>query len=282
MFFWNKDTYILVVDYFSRYIEVAKLNVTSAATVIAAMKETFSRHGIPETVVSDNGPQYASEKFKDFAMEYGFVHITSSPRYPQANGEAERAVATVKGLWKGGGEKTKALLSYRATPLECGYSPAQLLMGRQLKTTLPQQPVTLLPRWPNMKQFKTKQRQYKANQQRQYDRRHRVRPLTVLQTGQTVWLPREKKEGTVVQHATTPRSYIIDTDEGQIRRNRTHVRPLRSPERSELTVSTQQTGVEENAGRESSIPSNNTQDTVKPSYVTSSGRVSRPPKRLDL
>uniref|UniRef100_A0A8C7WX74 Integrase catalytic domain-containing protein n=1 Tax=Oryzias sinensis TaxID=183150 RepID=A0A8C7WX74_9TELE len=266
MFFWNKDTYILVVDYFSRYIEVAKLNVTSAATVIAAMKETFSRHGIPETVVSDNGPQYASEKFKDFAMEYGFVHITSSPRYPQANGEAERAVATVKGLWKGG-----ALLSYRATPLECGYSPAQLLMGRQLKTTLPQQPVTLLPRWPNMKQFKTKQRQYKANQQRQYDRRHRVRPLTVLQTGQTVWLPREKKEGTVVQHATTPRSYIIDTDEGQIRRNRTH-----------LTVSTQQTGVEENAGRESSIPSNNTQDTVKPPYVTSSGRVSRPPKRLDL
>uniref|UniRef100_A0A3B3HLM4 Gypsy retrotransposon integrase-like protein 1 n=1 Tax=Oryzias latipes TaxID=8090 RepID=A0A3B3HLM4_ORYLA len=94
MFFWNKDTYILVVDYFSRYIEVAKLNVTSAATVIAAMKETFSRHGIPETVVSDNGPQYASEKFKDFATEYGFVHITSSPRYPQANGEAERAVAT--------------------------------------------------------------------------------------------------------------------------------------------------------------------------------------------
>ena len=65
-------------------------------------------------------------------MEYGFTHVTSSPRYPQANGEAERAVATVKGLWKGGGEEAKALLTYRATPLESGYSPAQ-----QIRSDIP-------------------------------------------------------------------------------------------------------------------------------------------------
>ena len=65
--------------------------------------------------------------FESFAMEYGFTRVTSSPRYPQANGEVERAVATVKGLWKGGGDKAKALQTYRATPLEIGYSPVQLL-----------------------------------------------------------------------------------------------------------------------------------------------------------
>ncbi|XP_056114034.1 uncharacterized protein K02A2.6-like [Rhinichthys klamathensis goyatoka] len=92
LFFWEKKTYLLIVDYFSRYIEVAHLHIASANTVIAALKEAFSRQGIPDTVVSDNGSQYCCEMFRDFSTEYGFTHITSSPRYPQANGE----------LWCGG------------------------------------------------------------------------------------------------------------------------------------------------------------------------------------
>lgn len=118
LFFWEKKTYI--VDFFSRYIEVAHLKVASAET---ALKDVFSRNGPPQTVVSDNGPQFSGSPFQNFAIEYGFTHVTSSPRYPQGNGEAERAVATVKGLWKGGGDKAKALMAYRATPLESGYSP---------------------------------------------------------------------------------------------------------------------------------------------------------------
>ncbi|KAJ8346897.1 hypothetical protein SKAU_G00282980 [Synaphobranchus kaupii] len=99
LFHWDKSTYLLVVDYFSRYIEVAQLHMTTTNTVIAALKNVFGRHGVAETIVSDNGPQYSSSAF-----QYRFEHITSSPRYPQANGEAERAVATVKNLWKDGGE----------------------------------------------------------------------------------------------------------------------------------------------------------------------------------
>ncbi|KAL6475040.1 hypothetical protein MHYP_G00160800 [Metynnis hypsauchen] len=168
LFFWEKKTYLLLVDYFSRYIEVAHLSVATAGTVIAALKDVFSRHGIPETVISDNGPQYSCELFRDFAEEYGFTHCTSSPRYPQANGEAERAVATVKGLWKGGEEKLKALMTYRATPLECGYSPAQLLMGRQLRTTIPQLPANLRPRWPNIRGLRKAETRAKEKQQRNY------------------------------------------------------------------------------------------------------------------
>ena len=80
--------YLLVVDYYSRYVELAKLTSTTSPTIIQHLKSIFARHGVPESVVSDNGPQYSSNAFATFAEEYGFTHITSSPRYAQANGLA--------------------------------------------------------------------------------------------------------------------------------------------------------------------------------------------------
>ena len=81
-----------MVDYASSYVEIAKLAATTSPDVILHMRSIFARHGIPETVVSDNGPQYASYEFARFASEDGFIHVTSSPRYPQSNGKAERPV----------------------------------------------------------------------------------------------------------------------------------------------------------------------------------------------
>ena len=78
--------YLLTVDYFSRYPEVTKLTTTTSATVISHLKNMFSHHGIPEVVCSDNGPQFSDLEFTQFAKEYGFCHITSSPKYPQSNG----------------------------------------------------------------------------------------------------------------------------------------------------------------------------------------------------
>ena len=75
--------------------------------------------------MSDNGPQYAAETFRQFADKNGFIHVTSSPRYPQYNGEAERAVQTVKNLLRKNEDPY-----YRNAPLANGYSPEQLLMGR--------------------------------------------------------------------------------------------------------------------------------------------------------
>ena len=98
LFCWNKSTYLLAVDYFSRFIEIAKLSTTTSQDVINHLKSMLARHGIPEVVRSDNGPQYSSESFAQFAQNYGFVHVTSSPKYPQSNGAAERAVRTVKSL----------------------------------------------------------------------------------------------------------------------------------------------------------------------------------------
>jgi transposase InsO family protein len=95
--------YVVAVDYYSRFIELVELRHQTADSVINALKSIFSRHGVPTTVFSDNGPCYAAAQFAIFANTYGFTHVTSSPRYPQSNGAAERAVQTVKNLLKKSG-----------------------------------------------------------------------------------------------------------------------------------------------------------------------------------
>ena len=79
LFSWKGSQYLLVIDYFSRYVELSKLSATTSQDVINQMKSIFARHGIPNEVVSDNGPQFSSKVFHSFAGEYGFVHTTSSP-----------------------------------------------------------------------------------------------------------------------------------------------------------------------------------------------------------
>lgn len=146
--------YLLIVDYFSRYPEVARLTTTTSAAVITAMKAVFARHGIPEMVRSDNGPQYSSHEFAAFAESYRFNHSTSSPHYPQSNGQAEWMVQRVKRLVASSPDSFMALLTYRATPLPwCQLSPAELCVGRQIQTTVPQpiKHLSLLARFPGEK-----------------------------------------------------------------------------------------------------------------------------------
>ena len=89
LFEFKGTAYLLLVDYYSRYIEIVKLSTTTALGVISAMKPIFARHGIPNVIISDNGPQYASQELRDFAAAYNFQHFTSSPYHPEGNREAE-------------------------------------------------------------------------------------------------------------------------------------------------------------------------------------------------
>ncbi|XP_061127410.1 uncharacterized protein K02A2.6-like [Syngnathus typhle] len=186
LFTLNNSNYVLLVDYYSRFVEIAKLTPTRSEDVIVHLKSIFSRHGIPEFFYSDNGPQFSSQQFKDFAAAYGFRHVTSSPRFAQSNGEAERHVQTVKGLLKKAKDPYLALLAYRATPLANGYSPAQLLMGRRLRTPVPQLPSLLVPRLPNKGFVASREGEMKLKYSEGYNRRHRVRDLPQLSPGQPV------------------------------------------------------------------------------------------------
>lgn len=95
----------------------------------------FSQFGILETLVSDNGPQYSSKEFADFAKWYDFNHITSSPLYAQSNGQAEHTAQTIKKIQ--GGSPDFYLSLFDTTPFPwCNLSPAELLMGQRLRVLL--------------------------------------------------------------------------------------------------------------------------------------------------
>ena len=198
-------TYLITVDYYSRWIEIKRLKTQTTESVIAASKELYATHGIPDIVISDNGPCFSAESFQEFAASYGFVHITSSPRYPRSNGEVERAVRTAKGLLKKNEDPYLALLTYRSTPLQNGLSPSELLMGRRLRTQLPVLPSTLVPRnlLREREEVAKKEEIYRSNQKNNFDRRHQVHELPDLRTGESVWIRDQDRLGTGAHPAST-------------------------------------------------------------------------------
>ena len=226
LFHLKGEEYIVVVDYFSRFPEVKKLKATTSQSIINVLKTMFSRYGIPEELRSDNGPQFSSQEFAEFAKKYQFTHSTSSPHFPASNGQAERAVQTVKNLLKNSSDPFLALLSYRATPIPwCGRSPAELLMGRKIRTTLPMSTDNLTPQWCYLSDFKEADKRYKSKLKRNYDHRHRVRDLPEIPDNTDVWITTggQPVVGQTSNMAHTPRSYNVQTSSGVVRRNRAHL-----------------------------------------------------------
>lgn len=139
----------------------------------------------------------------------------------------------MKGLLKKATDLYMALLAYRATPLQNGYSPAQLLMGRRLRTTVPTHPSELQPALPDRSSLFQKEREKRMSDAANFNRRHRAKPLSSLSPGQEVWITDTKTSGTVIQSHTSPRSYLVDAPHGVVRRNRLHLIPLQSPAQDE-------------------------------------------------
>ena len=274
LFEWKQATYLLVVDYFSRFIEIARLNQTTTSEVTNHLKSIFARHGIPETLISDNGPQYASHQFQEFAHEYEFRHITSSPYFPQGNGEAKRAVGTIKSPMKKNDDPYKALLAYWTTPLQMGYSPSQLLMGRVLRSTVPTTRFQRQPQIPDLVAARTRDKRNKARQKRNHDTHRGARQLPLLESGDQVWVPQRQREGEV-QSEVAPQSYTVEIEGDTIRRNRRDLVRLPSPANQETGEHT-----DSNDSNNTRSPLDSSESAETPS-VRRSQRDSRPPSRYD-
>uniref|UniRef100_A0A3P9LTR7 Integrase catalytic domain-containing protein n=1 Tax=Oryzias latipes TaxID=8090 RepID=A0A3P9LTR7_ORYLA len=197
---------------------IAQLSNTRSMDVVVHLKSIFARHGIPQVLVTDNGPQFSGSHFQAFAACYGFEHVTFVETW-----EAERAVQTIKRLLKKSSDPYRALLAYRATPLQNGYSPAELLMGRRLRTTVPALPSLLDPALPDYHTLGAKEREKRWRDARTSDKRHKARNLEPLVPGQEVWITDARAQGTVISAHEAPRSYRIKVPQGTLIRNRHHL-----------------------------------------------------------
>jgi hypothetical protein len=229
IFEFGRKHFLLSVDYYSKFIEVDELNNLSCGNTITKLKEQFARHGIPERLRSDCGTQFTSKLFQQFCKEYGIQHNISSPHFQSSNGEAERAVQTVKNLWRKNNDKHLALLDYRTTPLEgINLSPAQLLMGRRPRNKLPASKSLHLPASYDHESVKQRLNDDKARQKRYHDKPG-SKQHTPFQQGDEVRMApyggnQQWKPAVVLQPHSAPRSYLVQSGDKVYRRTSRHLR----------------------------------------------------------
>ncbi|XP_055585351.1 uncharacterized protein K02A2.6-like [Uranotaenia lowii] len=136
----------VVVDYFSRYIEIEVMTKTDSSETIKRLDSIFARFGLPLSITADNGPQFASTEFKEFCDTNNIKLINTTPYWPQQNGEVERQNRSIlkrliisqtsNGDWMN--ELNKYLMMYRSSPHSTTKkTPSEMLMGYNIRDRLP-------------------------------------------------------------------------------------------------------------------------------------------------
>ena len=235
IFDYDGKQYLIVTDYYSRYIIVRRLQNIMAETICEQISDIFMEFGLPESIIADCGTQYISEKFKNACKNSNVILSHSAPHHHQANSSAERSVGTVKNLWKKatelGQSKATALWMHRVTPLDDTLpSPSELLFGRKPKLFLPSG---------KGGRNEANDRHIEANDRRQEAQRIHYRAgvdKQPLNTGETVdvyntirkvWEP-----ATVIERPSPikePRTYIVEKNGRRLFRTREHIKPRKAP-----------------------------------------------------
>ena len=206
--------FLVLIDAHSKWIEAFPVNSATSKVTIQQLRTVFAQFGIPDSVVTDNGTCFTSAEFEEFLARNGISHRKSAPYHPATNGLAEGAVQILKQGLKKNTEGSlsdriaKLLFAYRRTPHSTtGVSPAQLLMGRNLKSRL-----DLLK--PDISQrVEAKQQQQKTTHDthahvRQFAEKEQVY-IRNFQQGQP-WIPG------VISKVAGPVSYQVMLENGQL------------------------------------------------------------------
>lgn len=252
---------MVLVDSYSDFIEVIQLKDTTSATIVEILRQQFSRYGIPDVLVSENGPQFTSREFGKFSREWEFKHVTSSPYHPKSNGKAESAVKVAKNIFKKAYRDNQdpwlAMLDQRNTPTQgVDSSPVQRLMSRRTQTLVPMSSTLLYPKVVEGVNEKLQVKRQKAKSY--HDRSTKILPE--LEIGQEVRVASQKNKtwdrGTCVQKLSD-RSYAVQASGEIMRRNRHDLRPERG---SDTTVQAQPSTAEIENAPSTTVP---TLDTAR-------------------
>ena len=137
--------FFVIIDAHSKWPEVIDMPTTTATKTIGVLRGLFASYGLPEQIVSDNGPQFTSDEFTHFCRQNGIRHIQSAPYHPATNGAVERFIQTLKKSLRAGSRDglnlpfslANFLLQYRITPhATTAAAPSSLFLGRKLRTRL--------------------------------------------------------------------------------------------------------------------------------------------------
>lgn len=297
----EKDDFLIVTDYFSKWIEIIPIKTKQSLNIIECLKTVFATHGIPKTIICDNMP-FASNEFAKFSQIWNFVIKTSSPTYARSNGQAEKAVHIAKMLIKKAREDGKdlnyALLEYRNHPVsQLGVSPSQVLLSRRTRTKIPIKDSLLQPKL--QLEIETKLHESQRIVKTYHDQTAKYK--SDLSEGDNVVYRRNGlwQSAHIVRKHESPRSYIIKNEnQNLLRRNRSHLRKSFNiptfrnrnnvqiePDphcNDNINNNNNQSLLQNQNHNELSNIQNNINNGVSfnqdnNAYVTRSGRVSRPP-----
>ncbi|UYV77846.1 K02A2.6-like [Cordylochernes scorpioides] len=197
IFYIQKKPHLLVVDRYSGYPEVFALDPPTAINVKNKLRETFARFGIPETMMSDNGPPFRSEIMTDFCIRWG-----SDPYL--------------------------AILAYRNTPKNDLPSPAQLCLSRSLRCQIPRITPLYRPYQTNWRSIENAKRKRQSSMKEQYDRNSKSYPK--VNVGEDAWCQMHPRETwtpvKISAQADSPQSFEVVTPSGnRLIRNQQFIRP---------------------------------------------------------
>ena len=228
IFYFEGDSYLLVVDYTSRFPIIRKLSLMTSKAITHHMQAIFAKYEWPNTLVPDHGQCYTSKEFQMLIQSMSVNHITSSPHYPQSNALTEKFVGIIKNLFHKAKEEDQspytALMVYGNIPLNGTLqSPMQILQGTQACTDLPwshaakvKMGINHAPR-PTAQIFHVKDKSLST-------------PTHDIPIGQNGMYrePNDRRwyPTTVIQQLPEKRSYLIKTNDNVIyRKTQVHLKP---------------------------------------------------------
>lgn len=266
------DYIFAIVDYYSRWIDLAVMKSTTAEKMVDSLKQIFSTHGLPVSITTDNGPQFVSDHFKTYCEVNGIVHRKTTPLWPQANGEIERQNRSIlkrlkiaqaeKKDWKS--ELQTYLMMYRSAPhTTTGVSPAELLFNRVMRTKLPD-----IHKYSETDYYVRDRDAEKKAQGKIYSDAKRGATPSNIQPGDFALMKKNKENKLSATYHSDPfkvvekngNSVVLESKEGvQYKRNVSHVKKFVNP-KSFVNVSSE--NVNEKLFSENLIPSGNSCDEI--------------------
>jgi hypothetical protein len=239
LFVYKGLNYMVVTDEFTGWPWLAQLDKdTRSSSVIRALRQIFSAYAAPVVLRPDGGRQLVSAEVHDFLRKWGVTLEPSSPHLPRTNGRAEAAVKFLKKLVKGctpeGKERPDqdalalGMVEYRNTPRYGGRSPAEALLGHNIRDGIPTHKSAHDAKWKQALRHHdetaaTRKEQGRSN----YDQR--AKPLQPLPVGTTVWVQDHKTgrwtiPGRIVE-ALPKHEYLVKQTSGRtLQRNRVLLR----------------------------------------------------------